>query len=66
VNHRRVPKYAEFTISAAYVQAKDDATVMGYLPDLGISKKLPNRAFVFGVLNTLRPDFMEQVIQNAI
>ncbi len=44
---------------------KTDAELMKYLPDLTMSKKLPDRDFVFDVINTIRYDYMQSLIDKS-
>jgi len=45
---------------------KDDPQVLRHLPDPQMAKKQPDREFCYNVVNTLREDFMNQVIDNAL
>ena len=65
VVHKIVPKYAEFKVEEIYKQCAEDPELMTYLPDLTMSKKLPDREFVYDVINSLRPKFLKEIVNHA-
>jgi DNA helicase IV len=59
VRHFVVPKYEELSVKNLYEDALKDAQVGPYLPDLEMnSNRLPERDFFFGVLGTIKPDYL--------
>jgi hypothetical protein len=61
-----VPKFPELSVKSMFEEAIRDPEVGIYLPDFEMnSKKFPEREFFFGVLASLRPDYLKQVIDIA-
>ena len=61
-----VPKYPELSVKNMFEEAMRDAEVSTYLPDFEMkSKKFPERDFFFGVLASIKPDYLKQVIEIA-
>ena len=55
VIHLDVPAYAEISVKNMYEDAMKDDVLQKYLPTRRqLSNKLPERAFFFGVVSTLR------------
>lgn len=54
-----VPRYRELSVTAILAEAATDPILMQYLPDSTMSKKLPDREFVFDIVNAIRPNFLE-------
>lgn len=62
----QVPLYAEISVKNLYEDAMNDPLVSQYLPSLEqSSNKLPEREFFFGIICTLREDYMREIIQTA-
>jgi len=55
----KVPKFAELKTSLLIEELKEDADVQRYLPDLAYLKKKPDREWLYNVLHTRRPQFVE-------
>ena len=53
-----VPKFDELSVKHIYPKIKDDREVMLYLPDVLPKGREPDRAYLFNVLNTLRPEYV--------
>jgi hypothetical protein len=61
-----VPNYQEISVKNLYDDAITDPEVVRYLPTKEqLSGKLPERDFFFGVLCTLRRQYMIDVIEEA-
>ena len=43
----------------------DDKEVMKYLPDPTPDMRLPDRKYFFNILNTVKPEYMKNVIEFA-
>ncbi len=65
VTHKIVPKYKEFKVEEIYKECAEDLELMTYQPDLTMSKKLPDREFVYDVINSIRPKFLKDVVNHA-
>ena len=58
-----IPNYPEISVTNLYDDAMSDPDVALYLPSkLQLSNKLPERNFFFGVLGTLKPEYLNEVI----
>ena len=54
-----VPKFPELSVKSMFEEAMRDPEVSIYLPDFEMnSKKFPERDFFFGVLASIRPDYL--------
>jgi len=61
-----VPKFEELSVKNLYSDALNDPDVGPYIPDLEMnSNRLPERDFFFGVLSTIKPDYLKQIIDDA-
>lgn len=61
-----VPMYPEISVKNLFEDAALDPEVNKYLPTMiQLSNKNPERPFFFGVLGTLRRDYLADVIQEA-
>ncbi len=66
VNQMLVPNYPEISVKNLYDDAMKDAEVSKYLPTREqLSGKLPERAFFFGILCTLKMSYMTDIISDA-
>ena len=66
VIHIDVPHYPELSVKNMYEDAMRDEVLAKYLPSKKqLSNKLPERDFFFGVLATLRRQYMTDVIKQA-
>ena len=66
INNMEVPPYQELSVKAMYEDAMADATLSKYLPNKEqLSGKLPERDFFFGILCTLKNQYMKDVIAAA-
>ena len=61
-----IPAYQEISVKNLYEDAMKDAVLAKYLPTKEqLSNKLPEREFFFGVLCTLRKQYMQDIIEEA-
>ena len=61
-----IPSYQELSVKNLYDDAMQDEVLAKYLPSKEqLSGKLPERDFFFGVLCTLRKQYMSDVIAEA-
>ena len=66
VNHMEVPCYQEISVKNLYDDAMKDELLSKYLPTPEqLSGRLPERAFFFGLLCTLRNQYMKDIISEA-
>ena len=61
-----IPAYQELSVKNLYEDAMKDPVLTKYLPTKEkLSNKLPEREFFFGVLYTLRKQYMTDIIHDA-
>ena len=61
-----IPSYQELSVKNLYEDAMKDAVLSKYLPNKDqLSNKLPEREFFFGVMCTLRKQYMSDIIAAA-
>ena len=60
-----VPKYKELSVGAIWPVVKAIDYINQYFPDFGESE-LPDRQFMWDVLNTVRPRTTQRLIETAI
>jgi hypothetical protein len=61
-----IPAYQEISVKNLYEDAMKDAVLSKYLPNKDqLSNKLPEKEFFFGVLCTLRKQYMQDIIEEA-
>ena len=66
VNHMKVPLYQEISVKNLYEDAMQDPVLKKYLPDPNqLSGKMPERDFFFGILCTLKNQYMKDVINDT-
>jgi len=65
ISPKEIPAFKEFTVAKLYEMCSSDPTIMVYLPDLEMSKKMPDREFCYNILHTLYPDFLDRIINHA-
>ena len=61
-----IPAYQELSVKNLYEDALKDPVLTKYLPTKEqLSNKLPEREFFFGILCTLRKQYIKDIIQGA-
>ena len=60
-----VPHYDELSVKALYPQFKKDPIFMSYFPDKYPVGKAPPRDYFFNILNTLHPEYLQQIMNHA-
>ena len=66
INHMEVPNFQELSVKNMYNDALADPVLSKYLPSKEqLSGKLPERDFFFGILCTLKNQYMKDVIADA-
>ena len=61
-----VPHYEELSVKNLYDDAMKDELIKDYLPDLEQnSNRIPERDFFFGILGSLRPEYLKKIIDDA-
>ena len=61
-----VPHYEELSVKNLYDDVMKDELVRDYLPELEQnSNKFPERDFFFGILGTLRSQYLKKIIEDA-
>ena len=61
-----IPRFEELSVKNLYNDAINDQIVGPYLPSLEMnSNRIPERDFFFGVLGTLKPDYLKKIIKDA-
>ena len=65
IRYIQVPKYDELSVKNIYPMFAKDAQFMSYFPDSYPKGKGPPRDYFFNILNTLHPDYLQQVMSHA-
>ena len=65
VNEISVPQYEELSVKALYPMFAKDAAFIRYFPDTYPKGKGPPREYFFNVLNTMQPEYLQQVMAHA-
>ena len=60
-----VPKYDELSVTNLYPMFAKDAEMMSYFPSKYPKGKGAPRKYFFDILNTLHPDYLQQVMSHA-
>ena len=60
-----VPLYDELSVKKFYPMLQSDPSFMQFMPDPSPDGRLPDRKYFFNVLNTVRPEYMKNVIDYA-
>ena len=60
-----VPRYDEVSVVNLYPGFQKDPKIMIYLPDRLPKGRLPDRAYLFNLVNTIYPDYMQALIRQA-
>jgi len=65
VKHVNVPMYDELSVKNLWPIVKADEEVMMYLPNEFPKGRVPDRAYTFNVLNTVRTEYVQGLIKHA-
>ncbi len=57
-----VPKFDELSVKNIFPLIRQDAEVMKYFPDDYPKGREPDRTYTFNVLNTLRNQYVQEII----
>jgi len=60
-----VPHFEELSVKTLFPQFKKDPVFMSYFPDKLPKGKGPPRDYFFNILNTLHPEYLQQVMAHA-
>ncbi len=60
-----VPKFDELSVKNIFPLIRQDAEVMKYFPDDYPKGREPDRSYTFNVLNTLRNQYVQDIIKHA-
>ncbi len=61
-----MPHFEELSVKNLYDDAMKDELIKDYLPELEMnSNRFPEREFFFGILNSLRPEYVKKIIEDA-
>ena len=60
-----VPKFQELSVQNLYPKFQSKPEMMAYFPDQLPKGRMPDRSYFFNVMNTLYPDYTQQLIQKA-
>ena len=61
-----IPNYPEISVTNLYDDAMQDPDIAVYLPSKKqLSNKLPERNFFFGILSTLKHQYLKDIINDA-
>ena len=53
----QMPRYDELSVVNLYPKFKADAEIMAYLPDRLPKGRLPDREYLFNIVNTVHPEY---------
>ena len=65
VSYIAVPHYDEISVKALWPDVKKDGEFMQYFPSEYPKGRGPPREYFYNVLNTVRPDYLKQVLHHA-
>ena len=60
-----VPHYDELSVKNLWPNLKKDNEFTQFFPDKYTFDKGPPRQYIFDILNTLHPDYLQQVMNHA-
>jgi hypothetical protein len=61
----KVPKFSVFNMRDTLKIIQQDVALQRFFPDLKDFERRPNRAFVYNVLNTIRPNYITACLDKA-
>ena len=65
MNYVNVPHYEELSVNKLWPTLKDDDDFNIYFQDKYPDDKGPNHDYFFNILNTVYPDYLQQVTEHA-
>jgi hypothetical protein len=65
VNYIHVPAYDELSVKRLWEDLKDDVEFMVFFSDGYAKDRAPCREYFFNILNTVYPDYLKQIMDNA-
>ena len=65
VEQIKVPQYDELSVTQLWPQLQEDKQFTQYFPNVFPKDKGPARDYFFDILNTLYPDYLEQILSHA-
>ena len=60
-----MPHYEELSVKALWPQVANDEEISKYFPNQFAVGKGPGREYFFNIINTVQPDFLNQMIVHA-
>ena len=60
-----MPHYDEISVKALWPDLKKDGEFMQYFPNVYPNGRGPPREYFFNILNTLKPDYLKQILDHA-
>ena len=60
-----VPHYDELSVKAFLPKFTGDGEFMKYIPDITMESRIPARDYFWNILNTVRPEYVKNVIEHA-
>ena len=61
-----VPKYDELSVKNVYPHIQKDPQLMMYFPDSYPKGREPDRTYMFNILHTKRPEYVQSMVQHAL
>lgn len=60
-----VPHYEELSVKNILAQFKNDQGFLSFFPDSNNGQKLPDRTYFSTILNTMKPEYLKEVLLHA-
>ena len=65
VNYIHVPHYDEISVKALWPELKKDGEFMAFFPAVYPKGRGPPREYFFNILNSVKPDYLHQILDHA-
>ena len=65
VSRVNVPLYDELSVANIWPMMKIDEKLMMYFPTKMTKNRLPDRGYMFNILNTFQPNYLQALIKHA-
>ena len=65
VSRINVPLYDELSVANIWPMMKSDEKFMMYFPTKMAKNRLPDRGYMFNILNTIQPNYLQALITHA-